>query len=402
MSFINRQRDNLYRLGEIFLDTGIVDVSAVSEGLALAKRTSFPIGRVLVMTGWLDEHDINCALEVQSLLREGAIDKPLAKELLRFSHLNKVDISESFRLNGLSRGGDQQSRLGRLVLASGIVNEERLSQASREASRHCIPLGSALVMLKAISPKTYDGLLNLQIMLRDKKVAFPDAIRFVIEMHERQVSLREVLGDHGKFLRQNSAVPRLGELLVSAQLVSARNVSMACELGTEQDESIGRVLLQQRFISEHALESAVKLQYMITSRVYTYRRAVKLLRMSARMGVPVEQIAEESQVLDEVFTLLRRTEVVSEKLVREVASQIVDFEDTVAEAMMMNGHIKPIYAKIGLACLDRIRKGLLSEAKAAFVMQHCFKYSGQEWEMFSRVNWSHLKGLDVQYDLLGH
>lgn len=51
MNLIKKQRENRYRLGELFLETGIVDVSAVSEGLSIAKRTSFPIGRVLVMTG---------------------------------------------------------------------------------------------------------------------------------------------------------------------------------------------------------------------------------------------------------------------------------------------------------------------------------------------------------------
>ena len=84
MNLVKKQRENRYRLGELFLETGLVDVSAVSEGLSIAKRTSFPIGRVLVMTGWLDDHDVNCALELQGLLREGTIDNSLAKDLLRF------------------------------------------------------------------------------------------------------------------------------------------------------------------------------------------------------------------------------------------------------------------------------------------------------------------------------
>lgn len=153
MNLIKKQRENRYRLGELFLETGIVDVSAVSEGLSIAKRTSFPIGRVLVMTGWVDDHDIKCALEVQNLIREGTIDNSLAKDLLRFSHTNKVDISESFRLNGLSRSGESQTKLGRLLMASGVVEEHQLAQGKREAERHSTTLGGALYYSVLLLPK---------------------------------------------------------------------------------------------------------------------------------------------------------------------------------------------------------------------------------------------------------
>ena len=401
MNIINKQRETRHRLGELFLETGIVDHTTVSEGLSIAKRTSFPIGRVLVMTGWVDDHDINCALEIQNLLRDGTIDRPLAKDLLRFSHLNKVDINEAFRLNWLSRDNERShSRLGKLILASGVADENQMAQAMREAVRHDMPLGSALLMLRIISPKTFDGALNLQIMMRDKKVTFAEAIQYLKEMPDRSVSLREVLGDHGKFLRQNSMVPRIGEMLISAQIVSARDVLVSCEIGTESDESIGRVMLGRGHVSEHMLESALKLQHMIANRVITYRRAVKILKLAAQLGASVEKIMDESAMLDQVFTLLRRTKVIPEILLREVASQIVDFEETVAEAMLAKGYVNPIHARIGLACLERIRKGELTEAKAAFIMHHCFKYIGNELEMFTRVNWSELGGIDIQEDLL--
>lgn len=401
MNLINKQRESRFRLGELFLETGIVDVSAVSEGLSIARRTSFPIGRVLVMTGWVDDHDINCALEVQNLLREGTIDKPLAKDLLRFSHLNKVDINEAFRLNGLSRSGDNPaSRLAKLMLAAGVANEEILARANREAKRLNQTLGSALVMLRVITPKTLDGALNLQIMLRDRKLTFPEALGFLKEMHERQVSLREVMGDHGKFLRANKMMPRIGEFLVSADMVNANHVLIACEIGTEEDNNIGRVLMSRGHISEEALETALQLQEMIVNRVISYRRAVKLMRLSQSLKAPISQILEESQTLDQVFALLRRSGVVTERLVRDVACEIVDFEDTVAEAMLARGLINPVHARIGLACLERMHRGQITETKAAFVLHHCSTHAGRELEMFSRVNWKELGSVSVHQDLL--
>lgn len=401
MNLINKQREeSRYRLGELFLETGIVDLSAVSEGLSIARRTSFPIGRVLVMTGWVSDHDISCALEVQNLLRDGKIDKSLGKDLLRFAHLNKVDINEAFRLNGLTRSGDPSSRLGRLMLAAGVANEEMLSRANREAKRLNHTLGSALVMLRVITPKTLDGALNLQIMLRDRKITFPEAIDFLKEMHQRQVSLREVMGDHGKFLRANKMMPRLGEFLVSADMVNPNHVLIACEIGTEEDNNIGRVLMSRGHITESVLETALRLQEMIVTRVISYRRAVKLMRLTQQLKAPIEQVLEESQTLDQVFALLRRAGVVPERLVRDVACEIVDFEDTVAEAMLGRGYINPVHARIGLACLERMHRGQITETKAAFVLHHCSTHPGRELEMFSRVNWKELGAVEVHQDLL--
>jgi|GEM_PF-511676 len=404
MDPINKHRDKSNRLGELFAETGIIDHSAIAEGLSIAKRTSFPIGRVLVMTGWIDDHDINCGVEVQALLRAGTIDKALAKDLLRFSHLNKVDINEAFRLNGLSRNGDNPtSRLGKLMLAAGVADAGKLVQANREAQRHQCTLGSAMIMLRMITPKTLEGALNLQIMMRERKIDFPQAIAFLKEMHDRNVSLREVItdnSDQGMLLRLSKGQPRLGEFLTAAELVSAQAVLTACEIGNEEDNSIGRVILSQGLINERQLEASLQLQEMILNRKLTYRRAVKLIKLVGRVNAPLDQIINESKTLDMVFKLLKAAGLVSEKVTREVACQIIDFEDTVAEAMLAKGFIHPDHFRIGLVCLEKIHRSDLTEAKAAFVVNYCARHPGRELEMFSRVNWAELKRIDIQSDLL--
>jgi hypothetical protein len=404
MDPINKHRDKGNRLGELFAETGIIDHSAVAEGLSIARRTSFPIGRVLVMTGWIDDHDINCGVEVQALLRAGTIDKELAKDLLRFSHLNKVDITEAFRLNGLSRHGDNPtSRLGKLMLAAGVADAGRLTQANREAQRHQCTLGGAMIMLRIITPKTLEGALNLQIMMRDKKIDFPEAIRFLKEMHDRNVSLREVITDshdQGMLLRLSKGQPRLGEFLVAAELVSPQVVLMACEIGNEEDNNIGRVMLAQGHLTELQLEASLQLQEMVLNRQITYRRAVKLIKLVGRLLAPLAQIVDESKTLDMVFKLLRAAGLVSEKVTREVACQIMDFEDTVAEAMLARGFIQAVHFRIGLVCLEKMHRNELTEAKAAFVVNYCARHPGRELEMFSRVNWTELKRIDIQSDLL--
>ena len=251
--------------------------------------------------------------------------------------------------------------------------------------------------------KTLEGALNLQIMMRDRKIDFPQAIQFLKEMHERNVSLREVIGDHsdnGMLLRLSKGQPRIGEFLIAAGMVSPQVVLMACEIGNEEDNNIGRVMLSQGHLSELQLGAALQLQEMILNRVITYRRAVKLIKLVGRLKAPLEQIISESKTLDMVFKLLKAAGLVSEKVTREVACQIIDFEDTVAEAMLARGFIHPVHFRIGLVCLEKMHRSELTEAKAAFVVNYCARHPGHELEMFGRVNWAELKRIDIQSDLL--
>jgi hypothetical protein len=139
---------------------------------------------------------------------------------------------------------------------------------------------------------------------------------------------------------------------------------------------------------------------MIFNRKLTARRAVKLIKLAGRLQAPVEQMIDESKTLDMVFKLLKAAGLVSEKVTREVACQIVDFEDTVAEAMLARGFIQPVHFRIGLVCLEKMHRSELTEAKAAFVVSYCARHPGRELEMFSRVNWAELKRIDIQSDLL--
>jgi hypothetical protein len=68
--------------------------------------------------------------------------------------------------------------------------------------------------------------------------------------------------------------------------------------------------------------------------------------------------------------------------------------------MLARGYINPVHARMGLACLERVHRGQITETKAAFVLHHCSTHTGRELEMFGRVNWKELGAVEVHQDLL--
>src|SRR5581483_3110288 len=101
MLITKRNQSSRFRLGELFLEAGIISPDVLNQGLVIAKRATLPLGRVLVMSGHVSELDVVCALQTQTSIRDGAIDVKMAKALLRFAHVHQVTIDEAYRLNGI-------------------------------------------------------------------------------------------------------------------------------------------------------------------------------------------------------------------------------------------------------------------------------------------------------------
>lgn len=357
-----------YRLGELLFEAGIISRDVLSQSLTISKRVAMPIGRILIMSGHVSDHDVDCAVITQASLREGSLDNDLAKKLLRFSHVHKVTIEEAFKLNGISRGLGTLPRLGKLILAAGLVNERGLAEAVAYSESTGYPLGKSLLALELMSEPVLLICLNLQILVRDNELTFLDAVKALESVHEKQIPLESALKEVGVKRVDRHARPRIGELLVAAGLLCHSDRMIVAELGTEQDIAFGQLLLQYNLLPQVVLEAVVQLQSMFDNPMFTKTRAVRLLKLVASTGSSLERLMDEFDVLDQVVALLRAAGVLDERVVRDTASSIVDFEHSVAEALITRGILVPELSRAGIECLQKIESGEISYERALEIL----------------------------------
>ncbi len=356
-----RNRTPLYLLGELFLEAGIISPVILNNSLLLAKRMSLPIGRVLVMSGHVSDHDVECAVQAQRSIRSGSIEVQMAKELLRFAHVHQCSIEEAYRLNGISRDLGQLSRLGKLLLAASIVQEDQLKQAMRYAEQTGYPLGTSLVHLNHISEKTLTTCINIQILLRDKHLTFFDAVKavqYIVRDGETFEGLLSALGLRGAGIALPP--PKVGELLVAAKLLSHEDSMVLAELGTERDMQFGELVKNYNLVGANVIEAAVRMQKMFSNPMFTRARAARLLNLVNSMNASLEHILAELDVIEQAVTLLRAAEVLDEGVLRETAAQIKDFEMSVSEALILNHAINANQARKALMCVHQIQSGTMS------------------------------------------
>ncbi len=364
MRFASRCQSVKFRLGELLLSAGIISPDVLSHGLSIARRAAMPIGRVLIMSGHVSDLDIDCAVQTQNSIREGAIDEKLAKELLRFSHVHQCSINEAYRLNGIARDLGPLCRFGKLVLAAGVVDESGLKCAVKYSSSSCLPLGKSLVELNLISEDLHIHSMNLQILVRDERISFLEAVKVLQAVNEEGVELEKALARVGYKNLFNAEHPRLGELMVAAGIISYEDSLVLTELGTENDTSFGKLLLDYKLATAIDVEAALLLQKMFSTPMFTMRRAIRLLKMANAMQEPLEKLLTELDILEQVVKLLRDADYIEEGVLRKVAAEIVEFEQTVAEALVTRGVVTPRQSKAGLDCLKKIESKEISYEEA--------------------------------------
>src|SRR5262245_26646959 len=106
------------RLGDVLVRAEIVSSEALEHALVRQARVNSKLGELLVEMRLIDRIELDAVLALQQELKDGRV-QPVLELLGR--------------------------RLGSILLASGVVSEERLTRALREHERTHEMLGEILV-----------------------------------------------------------------------------------------------------------------------------------------------------------------------------------------------------------------------------------------------------------------
>jgi tetratricopeptide (TPR) repeat protein len=294
--------DNKYRLGDLALELGIISPEKLKQSLAIAGDTGLPLGRVFVLSGLLSESDMANIIRCQTLLRENLLDLMQARYALNSVRGTKTSLDVALGALGwdASSRGDM-TPLGELLVGCELLSQEQLSSYLRQQNKTKLPLGRMLIAAGAITDSFLTTALNVQIMVRNKKLTKAQARDALFEARRRQFPKKPAQSAKGFYELPARNVPKLGELLVISGVLNESQLSDALELSLMSRKAIGEVLVERQLLSAHGLESALIIQGRIARGEMSIEqaRAVMLEVRSGRsvneaMGIkPREEAAEK-------------------------------------------------------------------------------------------------------------
>lgn len=270
---------NQIRVGDLLMQAGILSSEFIRQSLHNFERRGLPIGKVLVMSGYLTEQQLRIALEVQSLINDGHLPLELGVEVLALAHKDKLSLSDAFQQSGLVQPEDQETnKLGQLLVSAEIVNNRELEEALQINVRTGLPLGHVFCFRGYVSQALMYTTLLVQQLVRKGVVKREEGISALRSAYRREVELERLEINKGFQRLPIKQALRLGELLVESRVLVEALLPDALTRSVLKQRPLGEELVQSRFVSQALVNAAVEMQEMMDNGTLIQTHAVEALQ----------------------------------------------------------------------------------------------------------------------------
>lgn len=364
------------KVGDLLVDAGLLNPKELQEGMDLSSTLGLPIGKTLVMSGFLKEKTVRAAVLVQSMLKDGLIDRDLAVSAITLSNSQDKPVEDCLIELGWKPPSDLVvNKVGQLLVDADVMSKDELDQALNMVNTMGLPLGRILVLTGKVKGPVVWCALNAQMFLRDKKISRTQAINAVRSSFVRHTNFEQGLREQGLEGLIHPRKIKLGELLVLSGLVSQEDILGAVEEGIVKEKSLGEVLLRLQLISEAHLEDALKLQDMAENEKISPMQAVEMLRQVKNSKHNLTRViaemspgkAEHKESL-QLGELLKLTGWITDEEIDEAAGLAVRNSNLLGRMLVAFGFIDETMLYNALRCQFLLREGFIQPEQAVVAL----------------------------------
>lgn len=360
------------KLGALLAESKVISREQLKDALQTAERTGLPVGRILIMSGYLTDATLQASVQIQSLLKENQIDRDMAVVAL-----GKVKETGGTALEALTECGVElnenvkTNKIGELLLSGGFITPEELEAALMSSVAAGLPLGRVLTLQGTFSEQFIAAVLSAQMMIRDGKMTEKRAISGLRAAHLR---LEMPLMQRGELRLPSRSAPRLGEMFVLAGILSDNELLNALEMGLSNNCPVGQMLIQLGYIESNDLDVALELQRLVGSNKIGPLQAVGILKEVHFNHISLEEALARagSEKPREYFSLGKFLKLIGMITDRDIAHAIkigVENSQILGSMLIVSG----ILDEFTITCAMRL--GVLMEQGALSVEQACYVFS---------------------------
>ena len=403
-----KQSRNSSRIGDLLVQAGILTQLQLSEAARSAKAKRIQIGQALVMNGVISPRDLQSVLEAQSNLRDKSVEPAEALRCLKIAY----KLGASFKdilAEYVSPKQTQTSKLGELLVESGLVSYEVLAKAVEQSYSTGLPLGRMLVLHETISNELLTLALDLQVRVRDEMMTRQEAL----------TAIRTAAGMAPITPGSEEAKPapapegprkkglRIGELMVMAGVLTETDVMNALEWGLVNHQTIGKVLISQNLVSQTLLDAALSLQKMVDQENFEAAKASECLARIHGSGIALEEalaeireekVAKDGEVTYEKLLMLAR--VVSEDDLEAAFDISAQSATVIGKILVLTGHMDVPTLQATLPCYQLFSRGLLSQDDAVVTLDYSLHQNSEGPIKFDdalkELGWNKDRGLRLK------
>lgn len=347
------------RIGQILTEAELISPKQLTTGLEFAKNKGIFVGKAMKLLKFIDEDNVQRALETQKYIRMG-LSPVVAVQALKIAVREQISVEQALQervehKHGLPPGflkdedgnGQVDSNLPAeklIELGDGLLLDDHCNQAEAhylaalslykkagepvDVTPLLNRLGNNYMAMERFdyAKKCYDKVLELRIhTLPEEHLLIAGAMESIADLHKAmgeekaaletylkaldifekhlpsQLShyasiLRKIVSTQNASAQQTRQQP-VGELLIAAGLLTERELQTALKMSKQNQTPLGIVLRENCMVGDREMQSALKAQFCIRQGVLTEELAIDLLTRASRREITLERLLHEAGVV---------------------------------------------------------------------------------------------------------
>jgi hypothetical protein len=232
--FIGKKPTN--KLGEIMVETGIINPQQLNQGLYNSLNTSLPLGMVLVNTDMVSRSVLESALTALRMMSKGTLSREQAVQALRAARLRQTSFEQSLKDHRFPmQDFVKPFGVGEMLALASVITEAQLLAAREVELEMDTPLEQILVQWGMATPLMIKATEHILGMINQNLLSHDEAAAVVRKL--RRARSR----DEAAQVLDNIQIA----LQVRGEIIDVCGLLRLCGFITEADVAVGNQIAQQ-------------------------------------------------------------------------------------------------------------------------------------------------------------
>lgn len=284
------------RLGDLLLAAEVLTSEYIKEALGTYEAQGLPLGKVLVIAGFLNDSQLKSALDLQYMINDNLLDFEKAVEVMKLCYTEKRNISDAFVRAKIVRPEDNETnKLGQLLINAEIITPDKLDECLVTNESTALPLGHIICHRGLVSQPLINRALAIQNLIRTGHI---ERNRGITSLHAglaREQQLLSLESNRGYSKKPLKSTPKLGELFSLCNICTDAQISELLIDSIGANTTFGSALLAKSNLKPEMIERAVEIQEMMDRGTLEKEQAVNALTTVILKGLSaVQAVAEAS------------------------------------------------------------------------------------------------------------
>lgn len=264
-------------------------------------------------------------------------------------------------------------RIGELLIKSGMLSAEELSEAMQTAESTGLPVGRVMIMAGYLSESDFQSAVQAQSLVRDQVISLDVGVNALKLVNQQGIEFAVALKESG-FEQQEDPQHgnKLGDLLREAGIVPEAKIEATMATSQSTGLPLGRLLISLALISEEMLATALNAQTFIRAETISREDAIAGLKVAYERRRALESDLKEQgyfraprKNIIRLGELLRKSDLLTSADVDEVCLEVLTARKPAGEILVDRGLLSPALLDHSLQVQEMLANETISIEQAA-------------------------------------